>query len=762
MTTIKTYVLGFPRIGDMRELKKILEKYWRGDASFQEVQDVAKSIRKKNWNRQKKVGISSITSNDFSLYDQVLDTICMAGATPKRFGEQLNEETYFLMARGINKTSETQALEMTKWFDTNYHYLVPEFTKDQNFSLQDKKVLVEFLEAKDMGIQTVPALLGPITFLYMGKEKDESFSRLELLPKLLPVYEEIIRELKEAGADWVRIDEPALSFDLPEEWRGKFSEAYDSLFSSFGSVKILLANYFGAYGNNLSCVLDAPIDGIHFDLIRGQEDIPNILEHFPEGKVLSAGVVSGRNIWKNDYKNTLSLIRPLVEKVGIENMILSSSCSLQFVPISLSPETDLDPEVKDWLAFAEEKTCELQELSKIVGSENAEETLEYKKNQESLLQRSNSSRVCNAIVRQRLQSVTESDFSRTSSFDDRKKKQQDVYRLPKFPTTTIGSFPQTKDVRNARKNVRTGEWTEQEYESFLEKKTEDLIRFQEEIDIDVLVHGEYERNDMVQYFGELLEGFVFTKNAWVQSYGSRCLKPPIIFGDVFRPDPMTIRWSTFAQGCTRRPVKGMLTGPVTILQWSFVREDIPRKETAWQIALALLDEVQDLEKAGIGIIQIDEPALREGLPLRRKDWEEYLDWATKAFRLSSSNVKDETQIHTHMCYSEFNDIIQAIADLDADVISIENSRSDAELLKVFHEFNYKNDIGLGIWDIHSPRVPSDEEMVVLLERAIEVLGSGGIWVNPDCGLKTRDWPETEQSLLNMVKAAKRIRKNFSS
>lgn len=757
----QTNVLGFPRIGDQRELKFALEKYWRNEISAAELAEVAKSIRKTNLLRQQTAGIDWIPCGDFSFYDQILDTIILTGAIPQRFGiAEANKndlDTYFLLARGKSKTKEAPALEMTKWFDTNYHYLVPEWTADTSFSLNDANILSEFREANELGVKTVPKLIGPLTFLFVGKKKAAGFSRLALLPKLVKVYSEVLEKLAQAGAEWVQIEEPILSTDLPEAWREAFTSTYETL--SQQRTKILLTNYFGPVRDFLPAVLKLPVHGFHFDLTLGAEDIPELLKSFPAGKLLSAGIVDGRNIWRNDYRASLDTLRQLAQKVTPQNLLVSTSSSLQFVPISLQPETSLEPEIKSWLAFAEEKLQELTEIATLLGEAEPDTHPAFRKNQEIIATRKNSARTRIDSVRERLKQVTERDFHRQSVFSERRKVQHEILDLPQYPTTTIGSFPQTTEIRDARNKLRKGEWTASEYEAFLRKQTEKLIRQQEEIGIDVLVHGEFERNDMVQYFGELLNGFVFTQNGWVQSYGSRCVKPPIIYGDVVRPLPMTVEWAKYAQSLTKLPVKGMLTGPVTILQWSFVRDDIPRKDTTWQIALAIRDEVCDLEKAGIQIIQIDEPALREGLPLRKNEHPEYLDWAAKAFCLATSGVRDDTQIHTHMCYAEFNDIIEAIAALDADVISVENSRSGAELLKIFRDFDYKNEIGPGVWDIHSPRIPSAEEITGHLEAAAKVLPPENIWVNPDCGLKTRDWPETITSLKNMVTAAKKMRNN---
>ncbi|HAH05128.1 MAG TPA: 5-methyltetrahydropteroyltriglutamate--homocysteine S-methyltransferase [Elusimicrobia bacterium] len=755
----RTLVLGFPRIGGRRELKSALESYWRGGIPENELVRAAEGIRRSNLLRQKRAGIGWIPCGDFSLYDQMLDMVFLTGAVPTRFGiskeSRRGLETYFLLARGKNRTTEAPALEMTKWFDTNYHYLVPEWTRDTVFSFDDPRLSGELREAKGLGIRAIPKLIGPLTFLFLGKEKESGFSRLELLPRLLKAYSEILEDLAHAGAEWAQIEEPILSCDLPKEWREAFQTAYEAL--SRSRARILLANYFGPVGDFLPGVLALPVHGFHFDLVRGAEDLPALSESFPEGKVLSAGVVDGRNIWRNDYRHSLDILKKLERRAGPERLLVSTSCSLQFVPLSLEPEVRLDPEIKSWLAFAEEKLRELSELAALLGEAHPREHPSFRDNQAVLAARGRSEKTRDEGVRERLKQASERGSQRRSPFPVRRKAQRGVLDLPMYPTTTIGSFPQTPDIRRARERLRKGEWTKGEYEAFLKKEIGKLIRLQEKIGLDVLVHGEFERNDMVQYFGEALSGFVFTQDAWVQSYGSRCVKPPILYGDVSRPGPMTVGWTAYAQSLTARPVKGMLTGPITMLQWSFAREDLPRRDAAWQIALAIRDEVLDLEKAGIRVIQIDEPALREGLPLRERERPDYLDWSAKAFRLAAGGVRDETQIHTHMCYSEFNDIIRAIAALDADVISIENSRSGAELLKVFRDFRYGNEIGPGVWDIHSPRIPSADEIAGQLRAAARVLPPENLWVNPDCGLKTRGWPETTASLENMVAAAKEMR-----
>lgn len=765
---MKTSNLGYPRIGAHRELKRACEKYWSNKISLEDLIQEGKSIRKENWKLQQKKGIDLIPSNDFSFYDQVLDTTLMVGAIPERYKNGLESnkkllDLYFAMARGLQKDGvDVIAMEMTKWFDTNYHYIVPEFTKDQEFELVPQKVLEEFKEAKHLGIHTKPVLIGPVTYLLLGKEKEEGFHRLDLLPKLIPIYHSILKKLADAGATWIQFDEPALSTDLSTEEQEAFGTFYNGIKEAFPSIKILLASYFGEYGDNLDTVLNLPVYALHLDLKRGANDLERVLESgmLKQNTSLSLGVVDGRNIWKNDFESSLRLIQKATEKLGEERIIISPSCSLLHVPNDLHLEQNeevLSTEVKDWMAFAKQKLEELQSLKMLATNRDYKSQPPFLENAASMERRRSSKLIHKPQVKLRLEKLEESHYYRDSPFDKRKILQEEHLQLPLFPTTTIGSFPQTKEVRKNRSLFKKGELTEQGYVNFLMEQTFETIRLQENIGLDVPVHGEFERNDMVEYFGEQLEGFTFTQNGWVQSYGSRCVKPPIIYGDVARPVPMTVFWTSFAQSLTDKPVKGMLTGPVTILQWSFVRDDQARSVTCEQIALAILDEVRDLEKEGINIIQVDEPAIREGLPLRKKDWDEYLKWAIGAFKLSTSGVKDSTQIHTHMCYSEFNDIIQSIADMDADVITIECSRSQMELLDAFSEFDYPNDIGPGVYDIHSPRVPSKEEIIRLLQKAENVLPASKLWVNPDCGLKTRGWEETIDALKVMVSAAQQMR-----
>jgi 5-methyltetrahydropteroyltriglutamate--homocysteine methyltransferase len=760
--------LGYPRIGSNRELKKACESYWAGKISAEELLATGASIRKHNWQLQADAGINLIPSNDFSFYDQVLDLSLTLGVIPKRYQELAKTNStidlYFAMARGSQKEGQdVVAMEMTKWFDTNYHYIVPEFTKNQEFKLFSEKVITEFKEANALGIATKPVLIGPVSYLLLGKEKEEGFHRIDLIEKLLPVYFEILQKLEAEKVEWIQFDEPFLALNLTDKERSAITYVYNEINKRFPKIKLILANYFDCFGENLSTVLTLPVHTLHLDLVRCPSQLDDILEsgQLASNVNLSLGVVDGRNIWKNDFKKSLATIKKATDALGEDRILIASSCSLIHSPCDLELETNnatLTPEIKQWLAFAKQKTEEIVLLKYYATNEiDTSNSIRFQENVIANEDRKTSKLIHNQAVKNRVANITTGDDQRENSFSIRRKKQIEVLNLPLFPTTTIGSFPQTPEVRSWRAKFKKGELNQQQYDDLLQKETEETIRFQEESGIDVLVHGEFERNDMVEYFGEQLDGFTFTKNGWVQSYGSRCVKPPVIYGDVSRPNPMTVKWSAFAQALTPKWVKGMLTGPVTILQWSFVRNDQPRSETCTQIALAIRDEVVDLENAGIKIIQIDEPAIREGLPLRKEEWATYLDWAVKAFRISASGVKDDTQIHTHMCYSEFNDIIQNIADMDADVITIECSRSQMELLDAFADFNYPNEIGPGVYDIHSPRVPSKTEMVRLLEKASAVIPIDQLWVNPDCGLKTRHWDETKKALIEMVAAAQEMR-----
>ena len=765
---MQTNNLGYPRIGSQRQLKKACEAYWSGKSSIDALQQTGKNIRIANWQLQKDVGIDLIPSNDFSFYDQVLDMTLSVGAIPGRYqplkDEQFPEpDIYFAMARGFQKDGhDLTAMEMTKWFDTNYHYIVPEFTSDQSFHFYSKKIISEFLEAKSHGIATKPVLIGPVTYLLLGKAKDAGFDKLALIEKLLPVYKAILQELEASGAGWIQVDEPFLAMDLDEKTKSVYQKVYDDLKGSFPSLKFLLTTYFDGLKDNIDLATSLPVSGLHLDLMRGPEQPDLVLAKLPSEMMLSLGVIDGRNIWKNDFANSLKTIDHYRRKIGEDRLLIAPSCSLLHTPYDLALETKLSPEIKDWMAFARQKLDELVTLKQLATDRPVENALlKYEENKKAIASRKTSTQIHNRQVADRIESLTESDFTRKSPFPRRKGIQQDHLNLPVYPTTTIGSFPQTKEIRRLRAKYKKGEITHAEYEKEIEEATVNVLKVQEDIGLDMLVHGEFERNDMVEYFGEQLRGFAFTRNGWVQSYGSRCVKPPVIFGDVSRPKPMTVRWSAFAQSQTKQIVKGMLTGPVTILQWSFVRDDQPRSATCMQIALAIRDEVADLEKAGIKAIQVDEPALREGLPLRNAGWQRYLDWAVKSFRAATSGVDDGTQIHSHMCYSEFNDIIVSIADLDADVITIECSRSQMELLDAFGDFNYPNEIGPGVYDIHSPRVPSNQEMVKLLQKARKVISEDQLWVNPDCDLKTRGWDETMQALREMVNAAKAMRNSVT-
>ena len=761
---MQTNVLGYPRIGSQRELKKACEAYWAGKMSLEKLQLTARQLRRQNWETLQQAGIDLIPSNDFSLYDQVLDMCLMTGVIPARFQLLMSSlasagspELYFAMARGYQKNGlDITAMEMTKWFDTNYHYLVPEFDASQQFRVLSTKCVDEFKEAKSLGIHTKPVLLGPVSFLLLGKIKDEQLQAAALLDQLLPVYTQLLQQLQQAGATWVQIDEPCLVLDLSAEERDFYQYAYTKIKAAVPSLQILLATYFGSLQENTALALELPVQALHIDLVRAPEQLDAVLKNFPANKQLSLGVVNGRNIWKNDYTQSLQLVSKAAGAIGAQRVLLATSCSLLHTPYDLELEKNeqvLTPQIKGWMAFARQKVQELTELKAILDGNEA--LLEA--NRKSLHEKSIASIVHKPAVKARVAALTDADASRLQPFPLRQKLQEKILQLPLFPTTTIGSFPQTEEIRKLRADLKKGNITTAQYDTAIRKAIADAVQWQEGLRLDVLVHGEFERNDMVEYFGEQLEGFVFTQNGWVQSYGSRCVKPPVIYGDVQRSQPMTVAWSSYAQSLTRKPMKGMLTGPVTILQWSFVRDDQPRSETTLQIALAIRDEVKDLETAGIKVIQVDEPAIREGLPLRKADWETYLEWAVRAFRVSVSCAKDETQIHTHMCYSEFNDIIDHIAAMDADVITIETSRSQMELLEAFAAFRYPNEIGPGVYDIHSPRVPTIHEMAELLEKAVQLLPARNIWVNPDCGLKTRKWPETEQALRNMVAAAQHMR-----
>ncbi|WHZ18089.1 MAG: 5-methyltetrahydropteroyltriglutamate--homocysteine methyltransferase [Rhodanobacteraceae bacterium] len=750
--------LGFPRIGRRRELKAALEKHWHGALDAAALLDTARTLRHRHWELQRAAGADSVPVNDFSLYDHVLDTAWLFDAVPDQYRELADTDPlagYFASARGHRANGrDLRALEMTKWFDTNYHYIVPELGRGQRFALRGDKPVAEFREAQALGFPARPVLLGPVSFLLLAKTTDGS-DRLDLLDGLLAPYAELLARLKAAGAEWVQIDEPCLVLDLDDAARTAFRRAHAALAAAAGP-KRLIATYFGPLADNLGLAASLPADGLHIDLARAPEQLDAVLDVLPKDRVLSLGLVDGRNVWRADLDAALALAKRAAHRRGAEALWLAPSCSLLHVPYDAGDEDALEPDIRGWLAFARQKIEELRTLADaLAGNPAAQASLAAVRN--ALDQRRHSPLAVDAAVRKRLTAVTPDMLRRRSGYPERHRKQMAALHLPLLPTTTIGSFPQTPEVRKARAAHRAGRLTDAEYRRFLEEQTSKAVAEQERLGLDVLVHGEFERNDMVEYFGEKLDGFAFTKHGWVQSYGSRCVKPPIIYGDVARPAPMTVEWSRYAQSLTHKPMKAMLTGPVTILQWSFVRDDQPRCDTCRQIALALRDEVRDLEAAGIRVIQIDEPAFREGLPLRRRDWQGYLDRAVACFRLAASGVRDETQIHTHMCYSEFGDIIEAVAAMDADVISIETSRSRMELLGAFGKFHYPNEIGPGIYDIHSPRVPDVSEMTTLLHRARKVLATEQIWVNPDCGLKTRDWPEVKTALARMVQAAKALR-----
>ena len=752
--------LGFPRMGARRELKRGLEAYWRGEIDERALLDIAAALRAEHWRLQNAAGLDHVPSNDFSLYDHVLDTAAMVGAVPERYrwqGGSVDLATYFAMARGAQSdTLDVPAMEMTKWFDTNYHYLVPEFSPGQRFELASTKPVDEFRQAAALGVHTRPVLLGPVSFLLLGKAREGGLAPIALLPDLVAVYEEVLRRLADAGADWVQIDEPCLTLDLDDDERAAYSVAFDRLAKAAPGLKLLLATYFEGLRYNLQTAMALPVDAVHLDLVRAPEQLDAALDLAGE-KTLSLGIVDGRNVWRTELGGALALLETAAARIGPERVMVAPACSMLHAPIDLELETAFDDELKSWLAFAKQKVGEIATLAKGLrgGREAIADALAA--SAAAAASRRDSARIHDAAVGRRLASAGADLERRKSPREGRLAGEAAALGLPVFPTTTIGSFPQTAEVRTARLAFRRGERDAASYEGYVRGEIEKAVRWQEEIGLDVLVHGEFERNDMVQYFAELLQGFAVMKDGWVQSYGSRCVKPPIIYGDVARPEAMTVKWSVYAQSLTAQVIKGMLTGPVTMMQWSYVRDDQPREATCRQIALALRDEVADLEGAGIRIVQIDEPALREGLPLRQADRRRYLDWAVACFRLTSSGVGDETQIHTHMCYSEFNEIIAEIGAMDADVISIETSRSQMELLDAFGAERWSGEVGPGVYDIHAPRLPSVEEMVVLLRKAAEKLRPEQIWVNPDCGLKTRGWDEVRPALGNMVAAAKRVR-----
>ncbi|CNF46689.1 5-methyltetrahydropteroyltriglutamate--homocysteine S-methyltransferase [Yersinia kristensenii] len=753
--TILNHTLGFPRVGLKRELKKAQESYWAGNSTQEELLNVGRELRARHWQQQQQAGVDLVPVGDFAWYDHVLTTSLLLGNVPERHQNadgSIDLDTLFRIGRGRAPTgTSAAAAEMTKWFNTNYHYMVPEFQQGQQFKLGWTQLLDEVDEALALGHKIKPVLLGPVTYLWLGKVKGEQFDRLSLLKDILPVYQQVLAELAKRGIEWVQIDEPALVLELPQEWLDAYQPAYQAL---QGQVKLLLTTYFDSIGHNLDTIRDLPVQGLHVDVVAGQDDITDLNAKLPKEWLLSLGVINGRNVWRADLSHWFERLQPLVNS---RPLWLGSSCSLLHSPIDLSEETRLDAEVKSWFAFALQKCAELALLTQALNAPTEAKLAELAAYSAPIRARRASSRVHNAQVEQRLAAITEQDIERQLPYEARAAAQRQRFNLPAWPTTTIGSFPQTTEIRGLRLDFKQGRLDGKNYRTGISEHIKQAIAEQERLGLDVLVHGEAERNDMVEYFGEHLDGFVFTQNGWVQSYGSRCVKPPVIIGDISRPEAITVEWAKYAQSLTDKPVKGMLTGPVTILCWSFPREDVSRETIAKQIALALRDEVEDLEKAGIGIIQIDEPALREGLPLRRADWQAYLQWAVDAFKLNAAIAQNDTQIHTHMCYCEFNDIMDSIAELDADVITIETSRSDMELLESFEDFAYPNEIGPGVYDIHSPNVPSVEWIEALLRKAAQRIPAERLWVNPDCGLKTRGWPETRQALANMVLAAQRLR-----
>lgn len=753
--------LGYPRLGAKRELKWALESYWAGKISQADLVETGRQLRLTHWMNQKNAGIEIIPSNDFSFYDHVLDTSCMVGAIPSGYAPLADAsylDLYFGMARGVQEGAlNLPAMEMTKWFDTNYHYIVPEIEKNQIFRLTSTKVVDEFLEAKKAGIETRPVLLGPVSYLLLSKSSDPDGVPLDALAGLLVVYVEILERLARAGADWVQIDEPCLVLDLDEAARKAFHDAYSRL-SQVSGIRTLLATYFGGLGENLGLA----VDGLHVDLARAPQQLDQVLAQLPAGTILSLGLVDGRNVWRTDLDGALAKIQKAQAALGADRLQIAPSCSLMFSPQDLALESGLDDELRLWLAFARQKLDELTSLKQAASHGIESAAAAFSISRSALKSRQNSQRTHNPQVRMRLDSQNEAMSRRAHAYKARKTAQAQKLSLPPLPTTTIGSFPQTPEIRAYRSAKNKGTLTQEKYDALMKAEIARTIQIQEEIGLDVLVHGEFERTDMVEYFGERLTGIAFTQHGWVQSYGSRAVRPPIIFGDVARPAPMTVFWSAYAQSLTDKPMKGMLTGPVTILEWSFVRDDQPRALTCRQIAFALRDEVVDLEQAGIQIIQIDEPAFREGLPLRRAEQADYLEWATECFRLASSGVRDETQIHTHMCYAEFDNIIEAIGRMDADVISVEASRSKMELLDTFEQYQYPNDIGPGIYDIHSPNIPSQAEMEVLIEKAAQVIPIERLWINPDCGLKTRQWQQVIPALTCMVNAAQAYRRQLQA
>ncbi|ALM54775.1 5-methyltetrahydropteroyltriglutamate--homocysteine S-methyltransferase [Halomonas huangheensis] len=763
-----SHILGYPRIGGNRQLKHATEAYWKGDIQRSDLEQVGRELRRDNWQIQREAGLDLVTVGDFAFYDQVLNTSLLLGAVPHRFAAEdevtrgeVDLDTAFRMARGRAPSGESAAAcEMTKYFDTNYHYLVPELHAGQRFRLASTRLFSEVEEALAEGHAVKVVLTGPLSWLWLGKERaGETLDRLSLLDGVLDVYAEVLQRLAALGVEWVQLDEPALALDLPGNWKAAYERAYFRLRAA--PVKLLLAVYFGGLGDNLSLALGLPVDGLHVDAVRAPQEVDSLVDRLLPHKVLSVGAIDGRNIWRTDLVEVRERLAAAAQRLG-ERLWIAPSCSLLHVPVDLESETELDAELKSWLAFARQKLDETVTLARLVsGRVTAEDERLLAASSQAQASRRASQRIHQQQVAERLAGLSEADSQRDSDYIQRAEIQRRVLGLPLFPTTTIGSFPQTTEIRAARRQHKAGTLSDDDYQARMKAEIAEAVRIQEQLGIDMLVHGEAERNDMVEYFGEQLDGYAFTRFGWVQSYGSRCVKPPILYGDVSRPRAMTVAWSAYAQSLTGAPMKGMLTGPVTMLQWAFVRDDQPRSVTCRQIALALRDEVCDLEQAGIRAIQIDEPALREGLPLRRSEWSHYLEWAVEAFRLSASGVTDATQIHTHMCYSEFNDIIDSIAALDADVITIETSRSNMELLDAFGDFDYPNEIGPGVYDIHSPNIPDVDWMVALMEKAAERISLERLWVNPDCGLKTRHWDEVTPALANMVEAARQLRRRHA-
>lgn len=759
---VTTHNLGFPRIGAKRELKFGLERYWKGESSRDELKTLGAQLRERHWRDQRALDLVPV--GDFAFYDQVLDMSFTLGNLPARVqgfhGDAL--DNYFRVARGRSAAGAEEhagccggvaAGEMTKWFDTNYHYIVPEFTAETRFNLDASRLVEQLAEARAHGVKAKPVIIGPVTYLWLGKAKDDS-DRLALLPRILPAYAGLLDALAKAGVEWVQIDEPALVTELDDAWKQAFVSAYDALKTR--PVKLLLATYFGQLLGNLELAVKLPVDGLHIDAINAREEVAQAAQTLPSQSVLSVGAINGRNIWKTDLNAALEWLAPLAQQLG-ERLWIAPSCSLLHVPVDLASEEKLDAEIRSWLAFALQKLDEVKVLATALNQGRAKVAEELAANAAAIAARRNSPRVNNPAVKAALARIDARLGNRQHAYAERAPKQAALLNLPAYPTTTIGSFPQTAEIRHARSQYKSGALDPAGYQDAMRREIERSVREQEALELDVLVHGEAERNDMVEYFGEQLDGYAFSQFGWVQSYGSRCVKPPVLFGDISRPKAMTVEWITYAQSLTNKPMKGMLTGPVTILNWSFVRDDQPRSVSCYQLALAIREEVLELEQAGVRVIQIDEAALREGLPLRRAQWGEYLSWAVESFRITANGVQDETQIHTHMCYSEFNDIIASIADMDADVITIETSRSDMELLDAFDHFRYPNEIGPGVYDIHSPNIPTQEHIVQLMQKAAERIPAQRLWVNPDCGLKTRQWAEVIPALTNMVAAAKALR-----